>query len=1233
MPEAPGAGPWAGAPSAGAPPAGGLPLADLPAQLRHEPALTRVLGSSVATLAVAGPAQAFVVAGLARLSERRPVVVVTATDADAERMAGDLACYLPGRPGAVAGAPGAPGAVAGALDGPVLRLPAWETLPFERVSPEVSTMGRRLAVLWHLAGAQGGGDGAGPDAAGPDGPGGPGGQAGGEADGVPGPTVVVASVRALLQRLGPWRHAARPLTVRPGDRLDAEAALAWLATVGYRRELQVEHRGEMAVRGGIIDVFPSTADAPVRIDLFGDEVDRLTSFDVTDQRSTGALEAAVLFGCRELVLSDAVRARAERLVDAEPWGRSQWERLADGQTFDGMESWLPWLQPDEELVTDLLPPAARVVLVEPRRVRDRAVEVVTEEAALADTLAVTWGARAEGPGGTADGAGASFPRLHLPFDRLLARTDAATLSVVPVADAPDTPAVTVRGFEPVAGDAARLAGQVRTLVEAGLSVTLCSGTPAGASRLSSVLADEGVVAPLTDRAGTGAAAQVVVAPLGAGFVLPDARVAVLAESDVTGRRAPHRQARPRARPTDGFFDDLGPGGYVVHRQHGVARYAGMTARTVAGTTRDYLVLEFRGSDKLYLPVDQIEAVTPYSGGETPTLSKMGGADWQRARSRARAAAGEVAEELVALYRRRLEVPGHAFAPDTPWQHELESSFPFTETADQLRAVAEVKADMELPRPMDRLVCGDVGFGKTEVAVRAVFKAVQDGKQAAVLVPTTLLASQHFQTFSDRYAPFPVRVELLSRFLSPAQAKKVVDGLADGSVDVVVGTHRLLAGEIRFKKLGLLVVDEEQRFGVTHKEAVKRMAEGVDVLTLTASPIPRTLEMALTGIRDLSLVNTPPADRRPILTYVGEYDDAAVSEAVRRELLREGQVFFVHNRVADIDAVARRLGVLVPEARIAVAHGQMDEGSLEQVVMDFWERKADVLVCTTIIESGIDMPTVNTLVVDRADMLGLGQLHQIRGRVGRSNQRAYAYLFHPADRVLTEQAYERLRTVGEHTELGAGFKIAMRDLEIRGAGNLLGSTQSGHIAAVGYDLYVQMVAEAVAEARGEPRPEPPQISLDVPGDAHLPSGYVPLEDARLEAYRRLAATTTVAEVDDVADEWADRYGPPPPAAEGLLALARLRAEAVRAGIHDVSVAPVRVGGSRHPVARLSPVELPASAQVRLRRLAPGAVYREQFHQLVVPLEGKDQPAEVLRDLVVQLLPPPEGPEATGSMPRR
>ena len=893
-------------------------------------------------------------------------------------------------------------------------------------------------------------------------------------------------------------------------------------------------------------------------------------------------------------------------------------------------------------LTDRLGPESQVVLVEPRRVRDRAVELHEEEGALGEALAATWGA---GDGG--DGAG-QFPRLYLPFDRLLSRSRSATLSMVPVAEGPDVPAVTVRGFEPVAGDAGRLARQVTSLAEERLSVTLCSATAGGAARLTGVLAEEGVTAQAAVTADAGSGIRVVAAPVATGFVVPHAGVAVLSESDVTGRRTPHRTARPRPRPTDGFFDDLAPGSYVVHRQHGVARYAGVTTRAVGGTSRDYLVLEYRGSDRLYLPVDQIEAVTPYSGGESPTLSRMGGADWQRTRARARAAAAEVAEDLVDLYRRRLSVAGHAFPPETPWEQELAGSFAYVETPDQLRAIADVKTDMELPRPMDRLICGDVGFGKTEVAVRAVFKAVQDGRQAAVLVPTTLLASQHFQTFSERLASFPVRVELLSRFLSAAQARKVVEGLADGSVDLVVGTHRLLAQDVVFKNLGLLAVDEEQRFGVSHKEAVKRLAEGVDVLTLTASPIPRTLEMALTGIRDLSMVNTPPADRQPILTYVGEYDEAAVSEALRRELLREGQVFFVHNRVADIDAVARRLRALVPEARIAVAHGQMDEGSLEQVVLDFWERRYDVLVCTTIIESGIDMPTVNTLVVDRADLLGLGQLHQLRGRVGR------------AGRGPTPTSSIR-RTGCSPSRPTNGCGPSGSTPRWAPVSRSPCATSRSGAPATCSDPTSRATSPPSATTstcswwrRRWPRPEVsrgPSLrrwSLDVPGDAHLPASYVPAEDARLEAYRRLAAAASQADVDDVGEEWADRYGPRPSPAEGLLALARLRVECLRIGITEVSVVPARVGGARQAVARLAPLTLPASAQVRLRRLAPGAIFREELHQLVVELPAGEPAAEVLRALLVELVPPPakgslEGTASpvtadsgaggpTGSMPR-
>jgi transcription-repair coupling factor (superfamily II helicase) len=1167
------------------------PLHAVPPLLRADPVLPVLIDATSTTLAASEAAHPVLMAALAHFSARAPLLIVTPTGVEADRLAEDLACLLDG-PGQET-----PGETVGAVAGPVAVVPAWETLPFERVSPDVETMGRRLALLWGL-------------------------RAGGSAGTPAAPRVLVAPIRALLQRLGPLGAEAAPVVVRQGSELDVDELVARLVAMGYRREHQVEHRGELAVRGGIVDVFPSTADVPVRIDLWGDEVDRLTSFSISDQRSSTDLTAVYLYGCRELPTSPDVRAAAANLLTREPWGSAQWERLAEGMSFDGMEAWLPYVHGEETVLPDLLPASAQVVLVEPRRIRDRAVQLLDEEAALADALADTWGVeRSEAR---------PLPRLHLPFDRLLERSAAGVLAVPAVPDGPATTTLTVRRFNPVAGDPDRLATQILELVNQNYSVTLCAATELGAARLSSVLAEQGVHAPVLAEASGSPGVAVVVAPLSTGFVLPDCKVAVLSETDITGRRLPHRKARPRARATDGFFDDLSVGSFVVHRQHGVARFEGVTSRTMGGTTRDYLILQYRGSDRLYLPVDQIEAITPYSGGESPSLSKMGGADWQRTRAKARAAAGEVAAELVQLYRERLSVEGHPFAPDTPWQAEMESSFGFVETDDQLRAIADVKVDMEQARPMDRLVCGDVGFGKTEVAVRAVFKAVQDGKQAAVLAPTTLLASQHAQTFADRYAPYPVRVELLSRFLSAAQQKRVVDALADGSVDVVIGTHRLLGSDVAFKDLGLLVVDEEQRFGVTHKEAVKRLTGNVDVLTLTASPIPRTLEMALTGIREMSMVNTPPADRRPILTYVGEQDAAAVSEALRRELLREGQVFYVHNRVSDIDRVARDVRSLVPEARVAVAHGQMDEGSLETVVLDFWQRKYDVLVCTTIIESGIDMPSVNTLIVDRADLLGLGQLHQIRGRVGRGGQRAYAYLFHPADRVLSEQAYERLRTIGEHTELGSGFKIAMRDLEIRGAGNLLGSDQSGHIAAVGYDLYVQLVAEAVAEARGERRPAPPTVSLDVPGDAHLPTDYVLAEDARLEAYRRLAAVSSYADVDDIGAEWADRYGPLPTPAVALLALARLRTAAMARGIREVAMSPVRPHGARQAVVRVVPAVLTASAQVRLRRLQPGAAYNEDLAHLSVPIPGDQLAADVVRHLLEDLIALPDSDTAGHSL---
>ena len=1134
-----------------------MTLTDLPPLLRRHPGLAGLAGVSSAVLAVAEPARAFAIAGLAGLTGRHPLVVAVPTSPDAERLAHDLRAFL------------------GADEVDVV--PAWETLPFERVSPSTETMGRRLRAMWRLRN---------PDRM---------------------PRVLVAPVRALVQRLGPHVEDVEPITVKPGDQIDPLDLVKRLVEVGYRREAQVEHRGQVARRGSIVDVFPSTADHPVRIDLWGDEVDRLTRFSVTDQRSTDDVDCVELFPSRELLPTDEVRARAAELVGAEPWGREQWERLAEGAVFEGMESWLPWLTAGDHTLFDLLGPDALVLLVEPRRMRDRAADLLDEEASLAASLATTWGAA------KANGEKSEWPRLHLPFDRLLAHTPAPAWTVTNAAEGPDVTTIESRGWDPVMGDADRLTRQVAELVGKGYQLVVAAEGKGSAARMASLLREGGVALPVVEAGALNkpGSSRVVVQPLERGFVLPEIKLAVLVESDITGRRRAHRAPRPRRTDAQGFFDDLSPGDYVVHHQHGVGKYGGMVKQALGGAERDYLLLEYRGGDKLYVPSDQIDAVRHYTGGDTPTLNRLGGSEWGRTKAKVRVAVRDIAEELVALYRQRVSAPGHAFPPDTPWQRELEDAFPYQETPDQLKAIQDVKDDMEADRPMDRLVCGDVGFGKTEVAIRAAFKAVQEGMQAAVLVPTTLLAQQHFGTFSERYAGYPVRVEVLSRFLTPGQAKKVVDGLADGSVDVVIGTHRLLSHDVKFKNLGLLVVDEEQRFGVTHKEAIKRFRANVDVLTLTATPIPRTLEMSLTGIRDLTILNTAPAERQPILTYVGPYDERAVGESIRRELLREGQVFFVHNRVQDIDRVAHRLRELVPEARVAVAHGQMDEGRLEQIVLDFWEGQYDVLVCTTIIESGIDMPTVNTLVVDRADMMGLGQLHQLRGRVGRAGQRAYAYLFFPPERQLSETAYERLKTIGEHTELGSGFKIAMRDLEIRGAGNLLGADQSGHIAAVGYDLYVQMVSEAVAELKGEEVRPPAEVKLDVPIVANLPPDYVAGGEQRLEAYRRLAAVTTQAEVDDIRAEWLDRYGPMPPPAEALLAVAGLRAECVRTGVREVTVA--------RGTARISPLELRMSQQIRLQRVAREAVYKEDVQQLVAPLARGVDPVWAVVQLLRLLVP--------------
>ena len=753
------------------------------------------------------------------------------------------------------------------------------------------------------------------------------------------------------------------------------------------------------------------------------------------------------------------------------------------------------------------------------------------------------------------------------------------------------------GWGTAQGNPAELAARARELAGAGFRVMLSGRGHGSLERAREVL-------------GEGVSVDAIESPLADGFLFADGRLAVITEEDLFGSRRHTREApRFTRRRTDSIAEELEPGDYAVHRIHGVGRYTGITHRELAGAERDYLVLEYAGGDKLFVPSDAVGMVAKYVGGDAPRLHRMGGSDWARATAKVKRAVRDMAGELVRLYTVRLSVPGHAFGPDTPWQQELEDAFPHEETTDQLSAIDEVKADMMLPRPMDRLICGDVGFGKTEIALRAAFKAVMEGMQVAVLVPTTLLAEQHFITFSERFAPFPVTVKMLSRFVSNAEQKQVVEDVKAGKVDVVIGTHRLLGKDMSFENLGLLVVDEEHRFGVAHKERLKQFRASVDVLTMTATPIPRTLEMALTGIREMSTIDTPPEDRQPVLTYVGSYDEGLALGAVRRELLREGQVFWVHNRVATIDRQAAWLQEQLPDARIAVAHGQMDEANLERQMMRFWNREADVLLSTVIIESGLDVPNANTLVVDRADLLGLAQMYQLRGRVGRSTERAFAYFFFPPQREMTDEARERLATISANQELGSGFKIAMKDLEIRGAGNMLGAEQSGHIAAVGFDAYARILQESMAEMKGEPVPVEQELRIDLPVKAFVPPGWVAQEALRLELYRRISLAPDHATLEQIRTETLDRYGALPDEVETLFAIASLRVSARALGVEEISTFRDQV--------RLKPVAIEEALLTDLEERVYGSSYAPESQTLnLVPerVFGKDLVAFVERWLL-------------------
>ncbi|MFC9976897.1 transcription-repair coupling factor [Spirillospora sp. NPDC127200] len=1052
----------------------------------------------------------------------------------------------------------------------VAHFPAWETLPHEKLSPRSDTVGQRLAVLRRLVHPNAG-DGA-----------------GGRLN------VVVTPVRAVLQPIVGGLADLEPVRLRGGDETDLDDAVRRLVDAGYHRVDLVEKRGEIAVRGGILDVFPPTEEHPLRVEFWGDTVEEIRYFKAADQRSLEvAPDGLWAPPCRELPLTDEVRERARLLAEQHPSLEEILGRIADGDTVEGMEAFSPVLAERMELLTDLLPQGSALLVCEPERIRTRAVELVRTSQEFLEASWVNAAAGGEAPIDLSAAAFRSLEEVRLHNAEIgLPRWTVTALNAG--GEALD---LGVHAAEAYRGDTSRVVGDLKRWIDGGWRVVLVTAGPGPAERLVQLVGEEGLGAKLTDLPAPPEPSLVNVSTglLENGFTWEAVKLAVLTETDLSGQKSSTKDMRRMPSRRRGGIDplQLRAGDYVVHEQHGVGRYVEMVSRNVQGATREYLILEYAKGDKLFVPTDQLEELTRYVGGEAPSLHRLGGADWQKAKSKARKAVKQIAGELIRLYSARMASPGHAFAPDTPWQRELEDAFPYVETPDQLAAIDEVKGDMEKPVPMDRLICGDVGYGKTEIAVRAAFKAVQDGRQVAVLVPTTLLVQQHLSTFAERFSAFPVTVKPISRFQTDAEIEETLRGVAEGSVDVVVGTHRILSSRTRFKNLGLVIIDEEQRFGVEHKEELKRLRTQVDVLAMSATPIPRTLEMGLTGIREMSTILTPPEERHPVLTFVGPYEEKQIAAAIRRELLREGQVFFVHNRVRSIDRVAANLARLVPEARIATAHGQMNEQQLEKVMVDFWEKNYDVLVATTIVESGLDVPNANTLIVDRADMYGLSQLHQLRGRVGRGRERAYAYFLYPPEVPLTETAHERLTTLAQHTEIGAGMYVAMKDLEIRGAGNILGAEQSGHVAGVGFDLYVRMVGEAVRDLKegGGAAEAMADTKVELPVDAHLPHEYVPGERLRLDAYRRIAAITSEDEIVAVHEELKDRFGPLPVPVLNLLEVARFRTRARKAGLTDV--------GLQGNFVKFAPVDLPESRQVRLQRLYPKSILKPATSTLLVP----------------------------------
>jgi transcription-repair coupling factor (superfamily II helicase) len=1061
-----------------------------------EALLARVQGSDgpLRATGLFGASKALVIAEVARRAGR-PTVVLVPTGGDAETLARDLQFFARGATG---------------------------LLPERDEDPEVRA--QRVACLAGLA-----------------------------RKALP---LVVVPVQAALERLSPPSALFGPaITLAVRRLIPRDEVRRALEMGGYRRVGQVTDRGEYSVRGNLIDVFPPGQASPVRLELFGDELATLREFDPVSQRSVRLLDEITLLPVTEIPLTDAACDEALRTLRTAARARGVQlppdilKALEDRRRFPGMEAYLPYFYGAPADLCDYAPSDALWILVDPAGLEARAREAIDADRRARE--------RDEAEGGLLPAVEAT----SLDWAGLEGRLRSRSQVLLEEFLAPGSGALgasisfQVRTIPAYRGRLRDLAHDLRGWQSEGRRVHLVCRSEAQARRLQEALKEHELFVPLLGEEEAAPPGGIVAASgeLSSGFHLDECGLTYVTDAEIFGpRHLPRQRSRPRAAPPFASAQELTYGDYVVHVDHGIGKYKGLRQLHAGGMEGDYLLIVYADNAKLYVPTSKLHLVHRYLGadGEPPAVDRLGGTSWARAKERVKASIREMARELLTLYAARQVIKGYAFPPDSPWQQEFEAAFPYEETPGQLQAIADVKADMERDRPMDRLVCGDVGYGKTEVAMRAAFKAVMGGKQVAVLVPTTVLALQHLQTFAERFASFPIRVEMLSRFRTRKDQGQVLRGLRDGTVDIVIGTHRLLQRDVRFRDLGLLVVDEEHRFGVAAKERLKQLKRQVDVLTLSATPIPRTLHMALMGVRDISTIETPPADRLSIKTTVARYDPALIQEAIEQELDRGGQVFVVHNRVQTIQRMARLIKQLVPRARLAVAHGELPEERLERIMCDFYAGRYDVLLCTTIIESGLDVGGANTIIVDRADTLGLAQLYQLRGRVGRDKRRAYAYLLVPEDAALTDLARKRLQVIAELTELGSGFKVAARDLEIRGAGNLLGPEQHGQIAAVGFDLYCRLMEATIRELKGEPVPEPAELTIRLEAEGYLPESYVEDPDIRLQLYRRLTAVSTLEEIVAFREELVDRFGDLPPQAERLLEAVRLRTLAAQLAVREL-----------------------------------------------------------------------------------